>query len=87
MVTVGTTPTLLLDPGVRGFDNEQGGILENISASDIFVGESDVTATGSRRGLKVTAGTRLEFSLGQADKLYGIVAAATADAVVLRTEG
>lgn len=86
-VTVGTAPTKLVDPGVRGFDNEQGGILENISTADVFVGQSDVAVSGARRGYKLPAGGKLEFSLGHEDELYGVVAAGTADVVVLKTEG
>lgn len=59
--------------------------IENTAAADIFIGQSDVTIAGARRGLKVVSGAIREFSLGAGDKLYAVTAV-TADVVVLRTE-
>lgn len=85
-VNVGTAPTKLVDPGVRGYDNEQGGILQNISTVDVFIGQSDVAAAGARRGYKLVVNGTLEFNLGHEDELYGVVAAGTADVVVMKAE-
>lgn len=78
-VTVGTTATLL----VAGDADGQFVALNNISAQDVYVGDSGVTTAN---GYKVATGTDLPvMPLPSGETLYGIVAATTSVVCVLRT--
>lgn len=82
VVTVLTTPTLLVSGG-PGANDLRTVLLRNDGAADIFIGGSTVATT---TGLKVpTGGGTATIDLGPQDDLYGIVAAATQPIQVLRT--
>lgn len=73
-VTVASTATLIALP-----DCGTGGIyLSNTGAVDVFLGGSDVTASGAKGGPKLASGASLIFPTSAGPtKLYGITASST----------
>lgn len=79
LVSVGTTATALNDsPGSA----DSAAAMYNDGAATVYVGGADVTTSGATKGLPFLAGATITLE-GQSDVLYGRVAAATCDVVVL----
>lgn len=81
-VTVGTVATLLNATADKDAVYGKHITVCNRGAADIFIGPATVT-TGT--GFKLAANDMRDFQLGDAEDLYGIVAAATQPAHVLLT--
>lgn len=84
VVTVGTTPTLLLTAAANGGltgDPRQSVTVRNTSATaDAFLGGPGVT---SGTGMLLPVGASLTVPLAQGDRLHAVVAVGTAPVAVL----
>lgn len=84
-VSVTTTATLL-----SGADSQytagQSVLLKNAGGQTVYLGGSDVTAdtTAGTGGYPLSAGAEISVALGGVEKLYGRVAATTANVNVLQ---
>jgi hypothetical protein len=75
-VTVTTSPTLISDNNSYVRNRK----INNTGGATIFLGGSNVSASGANKGFPVAAGASEDLFGGQA--VYGIIAAATADVIV-----
>lgn len=82
-VTVGTTPTLLATGSKNGIHSAKPVEVYNDGTATIFVGGSNVAASGATKGRPIAVAESAVFELESGDDLYGIVAAATQSAIVL----
>lgn len=82
-ITVTTSPTPLTAAGADGKSGTSG-LPFNDGAVTVFLGGSDVAASGAKKGVPVLAGTYgpgLDLSNGEI--LYGVVASGTCSVCVL----
>lgn len=79
LIAVGTTATPL---NTHGGSADSGTVIYNDGAVRVHIGGADVTTTGATKGVPLDPGVTLSLE-GQSDVLYGLVAAATCDIIVL----
>lgn len=98
-VTVSTTPTLLASAANANVGMPKTVVVQNISGVTLFVGGVTRTGaapqggaaytlatSGSDTGYSIATLTERSFDLGPTDDLYGLVAAATQDVIVLEMQ-
>lgn len=83
LVSVTTSPTPLnsLDPVGEGLAGSAA-LIYNDGTVTVYVGGADVTTSGATKGVPVEPGRSLPVA-GAGEVLYGRVAAATCDVIVL----
>ena len=79
VVSVTTTATKLPTTPITG---RKVVIMQNLCSTDVWLGKSTVTATGSTRGLKLQPGASANFEAGPTIDGYGIVGSGTCDVAV-----
>jgi hypothetical protein len=83
LVTVGTTPTLLANPGVNRADTDILWVeVHNATGVTIYVGGPSVDTTSGR---PVVDGASWSAALGRGDAVYAVVASGTEDVHVLKS--
>ena len=61
--------------------------IQNLSTSVIYLGESDISTTGERRGIVLPSQyDNVTLDIGDGVDLYWIVASGTADVVIVETK-
>lgn len=82
--TVGTTATQVayIDTGSR---QNIPVFITNSDAQPIWVGDSTVTSSGARVGIRIATNSNLQLWCNGADKIYAVSAAGTAANAVVTT--
>ena len=81
-VTLGTTAKGIVKvPSGSGKVNVY--ISNNDGSNDVFIGASNVTATGTTQGFKVAKSTNVSLQVDGGDTIYGIAASGTPTVSVL----
>jgi hypothetical protein len=82
-VTVAATATLIGDQAGHVAPLRQ--VVKNVGSQTVFLGDATVTTSGGTAGYPLGAGESIVVALFAGDKLYGRVAATTANVSVLET--
>ena len=79
VVSVGTSATKLPTTPLTGRKNL---VVMSLCSTDVYLGKSTVTTTGSTRGPKLSPGMSFSSDSGPTIDVYGIVASGTCDVAV-----